>query len=107
LPPVLIDGDARCVIQLEGEIDISSAGELKGMMVAAIASGKELQLDLQATTELDVTAVQLMWCAAREAEKTGASFRVVNLPQSIRSSICEMGFDDFSAPPTSADAHDR
>jgi anti-anti-sigma factor len=103
LPLLLIDGDARSVIRLKGEIDIANAAELKGMMVSAIASGKELHLDLQATTDLDVTAVQLLYCAAREAEKTGIDFGIDHLPQSIRESVREMGLDDFPAQGTSGD----
>lgn len=103
MPLVLIDGDARSVIRLEGEIDIVNAAELKDMMVAAMTSGKELHLDLQAATDLDVTAVQLLYCAAREAEKTGIAFGVEHLPQSIRDSVREMGLEDFPAHGTSGD----
>ena len=109
MPPVLIDGDKQCVVRLEGEIDISSAEELKAMLVAAISSRKELQINLEATTDLDVTAIQLLCSAALEAEKTGRSLRVVHLPESVRNNVREMGFDDFPAPGTGAiaDADDR
>jgi anti-anti-sigma factor len=103
LPPVLIDSDARSVISLEGEIDIESAEELQAMIAAAIISRKDLQVDLSATTDLDVTVVQLLLCAAREADRTGKSFGVVQAPQHIRDSLREMGLDDFPAGVTSAD----
>ena len=103
MPPVLIDGDIRSVLRLEGEVDIERAEELKAMITAAIISRKHLQVDLEATTDLDVTAVQLLCCAAREAEKAGTSFEVVHLPESIRNSVREMGFDDFPTPIVSAD----
>ena len=55
---MLIDSDARSVIRLEGEVGIETAEELNAMIAAALASKKELQLDLESTTDLDVTAVQ-------------------------------------------------
>jgi anti-anti-sigma factor len=105
LPPVLIDSDARSVIRLEGEIDIESAEELKAMIAGAIASKKELQFDMEFTTDLDVTAVQLLCCAAREAEKTGMPFAVAHLPERIRDRIREMGLGGF--PPQTASSDDR
>jgi anti-anti-sigma factor len=97
LPLVLIDSDARSVIRLEGEVDIASADELKAMIATAIASRKEICLDLEQTTDLDVTAVQLLCCAAREAEKTGSSLEVAHLPESIGHRVREMGLDEFPA----------
>ena len=63
MPVNLDQGEAQCVIHLEGEIDISSAAELKKLLLLALQSGKELRLDLERATELDVTALQLLWAA--------------------------------------------
>ena len=94
------DGETRCVIRLEGDIDISGSAELKEAMVGAISSRKELQVDLEATTDLDVTAVQLLWSAAREAERTGTSFAIVNVPEGVGCGVREMGIENFPAPVT-------
>ncbi len=64
MPTALIEGETQCVIRIEGEVDIASAAELKDMLITAISSGKEVQLDLEGASDLDVTAVQLLWSAA-------------------------------------------
>ena len=48
--------------------------ELKKVMLQALASGKEMLVDLRRATELDVTAIQLLWAAEREARKSGRKF---------------------------------
>ena len=103
MPPVLIDSDARSVIRLEGEVGIETAEELNAMIAAALASKKELQLDLESTTDLDVTAVQLLCSAACEAKKAGTPFAVAHLPEHIRDSIREMGLADFPVQVASSD----
>ncbi len=103
MPPVLIDSDARSIIRLEGEIGIEAAEELNTMIAAALASKKELQLDLESTTDLDVTAVQLLCCAAREAGKAGISFGVAHFPERLRDSIRDMGLRDFLVQVASSD----
>ena len=66
------------------------------MLIEAMSPGKELQLDLAHASDLDVTAVQLLWAASREAEKTGVSFAVAgDVPENIRRTVCEAGFENF------------
>jgi anti-anti-sigma regulatory factor len=92
------DSAAGCVLRLEGEIDITCSAELKRMLIEAIASGKEVQVDLAPASDLDVTAVQLLWAASREAEKAGASFAVSGgVPENIGRAVCEAGFENFPA----------
>ena len=66
--------DTHCLVRLEGNTDIGCSTELKSVLVEAISSGKELRVDLTGATDLDITAFQLLWAAAREAEKSGALF---------------------------------
>lgn len=66
------------------------------MLIEAISSGKEVQLDLAQASDLDVTAVQLLWAARRETEKAGASFAVAgDVPGNIGRVFCEAGFENF------------
>ena len=44
--------DVMNAIRLEGEVNINSATELKARLVQAIASGKELRLELKGAPEL-------------------------------------------------------
>lgn len=90
------DSTTPCVLRLEGEIDVTSSAELKRVLIEAISSGKEVHLDLTQVSDLDVTAVQLLWAASREAEKVGASFAVAgDVTGNIGRAVCEAGFEHF------------
>ena len=94
---ITFDGSAtRCALKLEGEIDVTCSTELKRVLIEAISSGKEVQLYLAEASDFDVTAIQLLWAARREAEKAGASFAVAgDVPANIRRAVCEAGFENF------------
>lgn len=64
------------VIHLEGVIDIESASEFKKLLLRAFESGKDLRVSLDGPTEMDITAVQLIWAAKRAWEGAGLAFRV-------------------------------
>lgn len=100
-----VDNDGRpwngFLIRLEGDIDISCSNELKQMLTDALFDRKDLQLDVALVTDLDITAIQLFWAAAREAEKTGASIVVAGqVPGNISCAIREAGFDRFPVSAT-------
>ena len=108
----LIEGETQCVIRIEGNVDIEGAAELKAMLLAAISSGKGVQINLEGASDLDVTAVQLLWSAAREAAKA-SSFVAVHVPEHIRCALREMGLRDFpsesavTASPSPVPAEER
>lgn len=59
------------MIRMGGQVTISSAEELKALLLEWLAAGKRLELDLDAVEEIDVTIMQLLWTASREAAQTG------------------------------------
>lgn len=61
-------------VQLEGAIDIADAAEMKAVLVQALGFGRSVNVVLDGVMGLDVTAVQLLWAAHREAEKLGIGF---------------------------------
>ena len=71
MPVILEQAPALCLIRLEGQINLTAAPELKTALLEGIASGKDLELDLNAATEIDVIGLQLLYAVAREAERTG------------------------------------
>jgi anti-anti-sigma factor len=92
----LDQSEALCVIRLEGEVGIASAAELKKLLLQALASGRELRVDLEGATELDVTAWQLLWAAEREARGSGVGFALAGrLPEKISAAVRDAGFDEF------------
>ena len=82
-----------------GEINITSATELKKLLLEALAPGRELRVDLESATELDVTALQLLWAAEREARGSGVGFTLVGrVPEEISVAVGDAGFRKFPVP---------
>jgi anti-anti-sigma regulatory factor len=84
------------LIHLEGTIDISSAAELKTALLDALKQSKSVLVALDEATDLDVTAVELLWAAGREAKVSGLDFKCTGLlQQPIRAALAEAGFEEF------------
>ncbi len=98
--PLTFDAGATGgVLRLEGEVDVTSAEELKGMLIEAISSRQAVQVDLTRATDLDVTAIQLLWAANQEAEKAGVPFAVAgDVPENVLNAVCEAGLESFPVP---------
>lgn len=63
-----MDGD---VLRLQGELNIYTAMETKERLLAALAAGDALDIDLSGVTEMDTSGVQLLILAKREAARQG------------------------------------
>ena len=72
MPVTLQRQEASWLIRLEGQITVTSAAELKELLLEWLSAGKDLELDLERAEEIDITIMQLLWAAAREAARTGA-----------------------------------
>lgn len=84
------------VIRLEGEVDIAAAAELRKLLLEACGSGREVRVVLRGVTDLDVTAVQLIWAARRAAEEAGVAFKLSGaLPQSVSTALDHAGLEGF------------
>jgi anti-anti-sigma regulatory factor len=82
------------VIHLEGAVDIASAAELKKLLLQALGSGHEVRIAPEGATDLDVTAVQLLWAARREAKVLGVKFTFAGrLPDSVTSTLAHAGLE--------------
>ena len=99
----LKEEDARRSVCLEGEIDITISTELKTTLITAISSGQPVQIDLGRVTDLDITAVQLLWSAAREAQTASTSFSAEHIQDAVRGAVRDMGFENFPMPLASED----
>jgi anti-sigma B factor antagonist len=60
------------LIRLEGTLTLASAGELKELLLQWLGSGENLELDLDRAEYLDITVMQLLQAAGREAARAGA-----------------------------------
>jgi anti-anti-sigma regulatory factor len=91
--------DESVAIQLEGAVDIVCAADLKTSLLDALNSGKPVRVSLDRCTDLDVTAFQLLWAAAREAKSQGIDFALANpVPPTIVDSLKNVGFENFPVP---------
>jgi len=96
VPVTIEQNQSVSVIRLEGEIDIASAAELKKALLQALGTEAEMRLDVERATELDVTALQLLWAAQRAAQGSGRIIAVVGaIPAEIVGAAREAGLEKF------------
>lgn len=96
MPLTLDQSESVCLVRLEGEINIALAAELKTLLLQTLACGKDLHLDIEGVSELDVTALQLLWAARRDARGAGLKFTMAGqVPPVLASSWKEAGFEKF------------
>jgi anti-anti-sigma regulatory factor len=87
------------VICLEGAIDIGSAAELKRVLLEALAPGNAVSVSLDPGADLDVTAIQLLWAAEREARALGVGFKLAGqVPEPVSATLKDAGFESFPIP---------
>jgi hypothetical protein len=79
---------------MENAVSFTSADELKKLLIEGLASGKEVQLDLERAEEIDVTVMQLLWAAEREAERAGLGL-VSHVSEAAAAAAREAGFERF------------
>lgn len=89
--------DDASLLQLKGAVDVSSAAELKGVLLEAAAREKPIRVSAEALTELDVTGYQLLWAARRRAQQRGVDFAFATpMPQAVEDALQEMGLDELA-----------
>lgn len=96
LPVTKEQNETDYQIHLEGTVNLSSAEELKGLLIEGFASQRNLRLNLSNLQETDITVMQLLWAAEREAERLG-----VNISGSVsdmaKAAASDVGFARFPA----------
>jgi hypothetical protein len=100
MPIAVIEREPGWRICLEGESTLAGAVELKKLLLEWLATGKDLELDLQRAGEVDIPTMQIIWAAEREAAGLGAIL-VPRLPAAVRSAALDSGFgfvSKFFAP---------
>jgi len=98
VPLILEQNDAARVVRLQGAIDIGCAAELKELLVELLKTGPALRVSLEEATGLDVTAVQLLWAAAREAKQAGVEFAYEGqAPETVQFALAQAGLGKFPA----------
>ena len=84
------------VLHLAGAIDIACAGELKDAFLNALQAGKPIQVEIGGVSDVDVTALQLLWAARRAAGQLEVDFAVSGEPaEPIKRQMAELGMEDL------------
>ena len=96
MPVTLDQSPSVCLLRFEGEINIAFAAELKKLLLEALASGRDLRVDMEHATELDVTALQLLWAARRQAKNSGTALGLARpIAEEILAAASDAGFEKF------------
>jgi anti-anti-sigma regulatory factor len=100
MPVTLQRHESHCLIRLEGQVTIASAAELKTLLLEWLAAGKDLELDLEGAEEIDITIMQLLWAAEREAARTGVGV-VARASSAATIAVRDAGFASATRVPWS------
>jgi anti-anti-sigma regulatory factor len=92
MPVTQVQEEPHWLIRLDGQINLTSATELKTLLLDWLASGKDLELDLERVEEIDIAILQLLWAAGREAAGKGAGM-VGRLSEAAAMAARDAGFD--------------
>jgi len=86
----------RIVIQLEDSVTLNSASELHDLLLQALNFRKPIAVDVRRVTEIDLSAIQLLFAAREEAVRMGILLSAMDsISESVRSLIRESGLDPF------------
>ena len=94
MPVTMEQQESRSVIRLAGELTLTSAAELKNLLLQGLASGNDLRLDLEQAEAIDITLMQLLWAAGREADRKGAGL-AIQMSDAAATAARDAGFERF------------
>lgn len=69
--------NAGALLRLQGEVNIYRANELKQELLAPLASGTTLEVDLSGVTDLDTAGLQVLMLAKKNAQALGGELRLI------------------------------
>jgi len=94
MPVACESRDGKNVIRLEGAVDIGSAAEFRQLLIDVLNQGDAIEISLRGATELDITAMQLLWAAGKAARGAGTGFALDGeVPPEIRVAFMGMGLE--------------
>jgi anti-anti-sigma factor len=75
--------DGICRLQVEGEFTIYNAQQIRDGLLAHLASGTGIEVDLGGVTEMDTAGFQLLLAAKREGARLGKAVRYLAHSQAV------------------------
>jgi hypothetical protein len=101
---LMVDRRETCwVFRVEGDFNMTGSAELKGLLLEGLASGQALHLDLERAAEIDITLLQLVWSAEREAARVGSPF-TSRVSETAARLARDAGFPSFPGETGTAEA---
>jgi len=99
-------GDDSHVVVVTGELDLTTVGELRRRIDAALASGcSRVVVDLSDTIHMDSSGLAELLAAHQRAQAAGGGLALVVTTQSLRRTLRIRGVDGlFTVEPTRAGA---
>ncbi len=94
MPITLERDELHSLIRLEGECGLGSVVELKSLLLAELASGRELQVTIEPAGTVDIAVLQLLWAAEREGPRSGARV-TIRMSDTVVMVAREAGFEGF------------
>ena len=94
MPVTLEEQETHSLVRLEGECTVTSAAEIREVLLQALTGGRDLRVDLESVGDFDLTLLQLLWAAGREADHRGVRMAIL-APESVRAVAGEVGFEGF------------
>jgi hypothetical protein len=96
VPVTVQEGENTSLICFEGGVNISSSAEVKSILINALTSKRKMRLTLESATELDVTALQLLYAAEQDAARSGNRLTLEgSVPVEITAAMTDAGFAKF------------
>jgi anti-anti-sigma regulatory factor len=97
MPATVEEWKNASLVRMEGIVGIESAAETKSVLLNALASNKEIRLTLEGVTELDITALQLLYATENDAAKSGIVLALEgSVPNDISDAMTDAGLVKFN-----------
>lgn len=90
--------DTNTLVRWNEDATVGSAARLKTELLNALATGRDIDADLSEVEEIDLTAIQLFWAAARGAEANRRQLSV-RVSKTAAEAARDLGFDHFPGSP--------
>jgi hypothetical protein len=90
------EGGAISTLRFGAEVGIRDALEVKRILLHALAAGKELHVNVENATELDITVFQLLRAAGSQAQAANQRIYLEGkVAESVSSAYVEAGLGTF------------
>lgn len=86
---------AGLTASFDGDLDIYSVAALKSALWPAIEQTTSLAIDLSQVEEIDLAGVQLLAWVRAVAQRTSASWRIIDASAGVRAAVRSLGLHEW------------